>query len=111
MTLQATLCETAYKEHKNSSTGKMVEYSTIPDMLIDDIIPKYFLNEKDSFGEIEAENIRAVNELYSKGHVPMNRDKVWTSDNEEKEQKADERIKEAVKTFLQPSFNMMKNND
>ena len=86
----------------------MVEYSTLPDILIDKIIPKYFLNEIGIFGSTEAENIRAVNKLYSKGHTQKTRDQVWKSDNEVKENSADQRLREVAKAFLQPVFDKMK---
>jgi len=105
----ATLCQHAFREHKSSGTGRMVDYSTLPDILIDEIIPNYFLPPGSTFGEREIQNIRKVTGVYSKGFGRA--DKKWESDSEHKNKMAHPDIKAAAALFLQPSFDAIHSYD
>lgn len=105
----ATLCQYAFREHKSSGTGRMIDYSTLPDILIDEIIPNYFLSPASTFGEKEIQNIREVNGVYSKGFGRA--EKKWESDSEQKNKMAHPDIKAAAAKFLQPSFDAIQSHD
>jgi len=98
----ASLCEYALHETKTSGTGRMVNYDTLPDILMDDIIPNYFLSEGGTFGEREKENIRRVSGTYSKGR--HGKTKAWVEDSDKKDRGASDKIRHAAATFLQSSF-------
>lgn len=97
----ASLCESALHEASASGTGRMVNYDTLPDILMDDIIPNYFLPAGSTFGEREKENIRRVSGVYSKGH---GKTKEWVEDSDKKEQTATDQIRQAASIFLQSSY-------
>ena len=103
--MQATLCNIAFNEYKNSGTGRLVEYSTLPDILINDIIPNHFLGVA-LLGEKEVENIRYINTKYSKGFKAGSY-REWESDSNSKVEAASKQVKEAAATFLQPLFESM----
>lgn len=99
----ATLCQVAIDQIKDSKgKGKLINYSDLPNVLIDSIIPKHF--GVGSLSEEAKENILKVNEKYSKGR---NTGKVWEEDNTMKEAKAWEGLKDASKKFMKPVYEEM----
>ena len=105
--IKATLCESAYNQHVESKSGHMVEYSTLPDSLMD-IIPEYFLDGPSSFSERERENILLVSQNYSKGRG--NQAGEWHEDSSTKRKNASPSIKEAAEKFLNPVYLSLKSS-
>lgn len=98
----ATLCESVLREARISGTGRMINYDNLPDVLMDDILPTYFLPLGTKFGEREKENIRQISEVYSKGR--HGETKKWVEDSDKKEQTASQKIEQAASTYLQTSY-------
>ena len=79
----------------------MVEYSTLPDSLMD-IIPDYFLGGHATFDDRERENIIRVAQNYSKGRG--NKAGEWHEDSSAKRNNASQSIMKASEKFLKPSY-------
>jgi len=112
----ATLCEAAAKELKKSNgIGRAVNYEDLPNILIEDIIPKHFLPSRDADGKIDKswdevelsdemiERIEQVAGKYSKGG---DKRKVWTEegDSKKKEDNARIEIRDASEKYLYPVY-------
>ena len=99
----ATLCQVATDQIKDSKgRGKLINYSDLPKVLYDSIIPKHF-----GIGAISKEakeNILTVNEMYSKGRQSG---QLWEEDNAKKEADAWQEIKDASKKFMKPIYEEM----
>jgi hypothetical protein len=97
----ATLCEAAITQIKDSDgLGKAVNYSNLMTSLVEELIPKHFLNIS-SLSDGAKTNIAKVSEYYSKGRRGG---KEWKEDSQQKEITAWEELKNASAKYLQPSY-------
>ncbi|KAL3781698.1 hypothetical protein HJC23_009916 [Cyclotella cryptica] len=95
----ASLCESALKELRKTTTGKAVEYDGLVDKLISDIIPNHFGIEMTSDAR---QRILDVSKTYSKNKGP--RKSEWEEDSEKKEDRATKEIKDASELFMTESY-------
>lgn len=97
----ATLCQSALNEYRASpSSGRMVNYKDLPEILMDDIIPNHFVRE----GPLDREardRIEDISTKYSKGR---SEGKSWEPDSETKQTSAWEEIRSASVKYLQPLY-------
>ena len=97
----ATLCEAALTQVKDSNgLGKVVNYDNLMSSLIENIIPKHFL-QVESLPYFSKRNIEDVSEFYSKGRGGG---KMWDEDSHKKEETSWQEMKDACSTYLQPSY-------
>ena len=98
----ASLCEAAVKQAKESNgVGRVVNYNNLVNTLMEDLIPKHFLNIE-SLSDNSKANILRVSEHYSKGRGQKGR--AWKEDSEQKEITAWDELKDASAMYLQPSY-------
>ncbi len=101
----ATLCEAAEKEIIDSEgLGRLVNYSELPSVLVDDIIPNHFLRQKEELSSDVKQRIMDVNAVYSKRRQSK---RVWSEDSKEKEESAWQEMKDAAAEFMKPVYERM----
>eukprot|EP00956_Cyclotella_meneghiniana_P008223 scaffold10954_cov74-Cyclotella_meneghiniana.AAC.2 len=99
----ASLCESALKELRKSSTGRAVEYDGLVDKLIADVIPNHFGVE---MTEEAKQNILEVSKTYSKNKGSKKSE--WSEDSEKKEERASKEIVDASETFMTKTYDELK---
>ncbi len=101
----ATLCLAAEKEVSDSNgLGRFVNYAQLPQVLIEEIIPKHFLRQSEALSLDAEENILAVNQMYSKGR---NTGKIWKEDSKQKEDTAWDELIDAADEYMRPVYKRM----
>lgn len=98
--IQASLCESAIRQHAKSETGRFVNYADLPDILWETILPDYFQIPLNS---IHYKEMQKAAEVYSKGRG-VKANTAWQEDSTHKQDKVSSEIKQAAETFLEPSF-------
>jgi hypothetical protein len=102
----ATLTESAMRALQvPGNKGIPVEYSTLPDRLYEDILPKIGVH----VGEEEIDRIKTVAAKYAKGRQGS-RAGEFQQDSEKKEEEASDKVKEAAALFLQESFDFFQSH-
>ena len=101
--MKASLCESALRELRKSSTGRAVEYDGLVDKLIADVIPNHFGVEMTEEGK---QNILEVSKTYSKNKGAKKSE--WSEDSEKKEERASKEIVDASGTFMTKSYDELK---
>jgi hypothetical protein len=96
----ATLTEAAVDALQTEPRrGRAVNYETLPDSLFQDILPNHF---GIPLSDEEINNIRQISSVYSKG--VGGRQGEFQSDSAKKEKMASPEVRDAVKLFLDESF-------
>lgn len=99
-----TLCKKARDEVLDSNDlGKVVNYINLQEQLVENIIPKHFLQGQDGDELSQEAKDRAykVGEKYSKGRQEG---RIWEEDSKAKENAAWPELQKASETFLLPMY-------
>lgn len=93
----------AIQEHERSGKGRFVNYSQLPDIMWEQILPKEFGVPVDANGIAHMQKVSGV---YSKGRG-YKANKEWTEDSTKKLSTAPQSVLQAAELVMRPVFGQM----
>jgi hypothetical protein len=94
----------AIQENENTGMGKFINYSQLPDIAWDQILPEFFGISPISSAMVE--NMKEVAAVYSKGRG-KSANQVWVEDITQKHDKATPEVVAAAHAFLSDIYDKM----